>query len=185
MKPLSPSLFLSSAADYHETMVSKGFKPLISDLRLSHLNILFSRLKQVGHVEMLRDNFRQYIVVCLSFLLFSDLLEHLQNQRSIKQVTGGQIVSEVDKDGEMIPRVIEFKSKMDEVLSRAFGGSIDFYQSYKVLPVIFSSNHPFIKSSNHQIIKSSNHQIIKSSNHQIIRSSHHQIIKSSNYWIHL
>ncbi len=137
-------------------MVSKGFKPLISDLRLSHLNILFTRLKQVGHVEMLRDNFRQYIVVCLFFSFFSffsfDLLKHASNQRFDKQVTGGQIVSEVDKDGEMILRVIEFKSKMDEVLSKAFAGSIDFYQSYKVPPFILSSFHPLFFSSFHPLV---------------------------------
>eukprot|EP00755_Sulcionema_specki_P016611 Sspe_Gene.10480::Locus_3507_Transcript_1_1_Confidence_1.000_Length_2639::g.10480::m.10480/K10609/CUL4; cullin 4 len=91
-------------------IIAKGFNTLLDNHNIEDLALLYRLLKlpRVNKLLLLRDAFKDYI-----------------------KEMGHKKVSDEANDAQMIPELLGFKKRMDEVLNEAFGGQKEFEYALK------------------------------------------------------
>ncbi|KAG2445601.1 hypothetical protein HXX76_000212 [Chlamydomonas incerta] len=89
-------------------LLDRGLGPLLDGHRVGDLGRLYGLLGRVGAGEALRAAFREYV-----------------------RATGLALVKDEEKDKEMVERLLDLKSRLDEVVAGAFGRSEAFGATLK------------------------------------------------------
>mmetsp|Transcript_45216 Transcript_45216/g.98348 ORF Transcript_45216/g.98348 Transcript_45216/m.98348 type:complete len:737 (+) Transcript_45216:130-2340(+) len=107
-KPLLHEVRQTLLAAHIDVILEKGFTQLIEATRLAELTTLYSLLAMVDALPKLRVCFAEYI----------------------KRV-GAAMVADVEKERTLVQELLQFKEKLDLVLSRAFCANEQFSHSLK------------------------------------------------------
>lgn len=94
--------------DHVAAILRKGVEALIDSCAVDDLARLYRLLSRVGQVSRLRVSFTD----------------------SIKRV-GTDIVSDVEREKDMVTRLLELRGRMDSIVEKAFGGCRDFGDAMK------------------------------------------------------
>lgn len=111
-----------------QTIVDRGLKTLLDEVRVEDLQLLYSLFGRVAALPCLKNAFGDYVKVreahgvslCATFRgLYSSLL------LSVHQTKGKSIVSDPTRDEQMIPSLIVLQSDIETVLSKSFANDAD------------------------------------------------------------
>jgi len=91
-----------------DTIISKGFNPLMESNRDDDLKRMYQLLQRVNGLDKLRVAFIQYV-----------------------KATGGGIVSDLEKDKTMVQELLDFKQKCDNILYKSFSSNENFTYGLK------------------------------------------------------
>lgn len=107
-KPLVAVIEQELLARHVKDIIDKGFDALVDASREGDLRRMYTLFARVGHLDALR-------------LALSDYVKK----------TGKQIISDPEKDAEMVSILLEFKAKLDQVQSDSFFNNESFANSLK------------------------------------------------------
>jgi cullin-4 len=107
-RPLLAAVERALVAAHLPALLDKGFGPLMAEGRVADLARLYALAGRVGAHDALR----------------AALAAHVK-------ATGKRLVSDADKDGDMVPQLLDLKARMDAVLRDAFSGSEPFANALK------------------------------------------------------
>ncbi|PNW75189.1 hypothetical protein CHLRE_12g516500v5 [Chlamydomonas reinhardtii] len=107
-RPLIAAVEGALVARHTGPLLDRGLGPLLDGHRVGDLGRLYGLLGRVGASEALRAAFREYV-----------------------RSTGLALVKDEEKDKEMVERLLDLKSRLDEVVAGAFGRSEAFAATLK------------------------------------------------------
>ena len=107
-RPLLAAVERALVASHLQALLDKGFAPLMAEGRVPDLARLYALAGRVGAHDMLRTALSSYV-----------------------KATGKRLVTDAEKDGEMVTQLLELKARMDAVLRDAFAGSDSFANALK------------------------------------------------------
>lgn len=107
-RPLLAAVERAMVAAHLPALLDKGFAPLMAEGRVPDLARLYALAGRVGAHDALRCALSAFV-----------------------KATGARLVTDAEKDGEMVPQLLDLKARMDVVLRDAFAGSEPFGNALK------------------------------------------------------
>ena len=107
-RPLLAAVERALVTAHLQALLDKGFAQLMTEARVPDLARLYALAGRVGAHDRLRGALAAYV-----------------------KATGKRLVTDADKDSEMVTQLLELKARMDDVLRDAFAGSESFTNALK------------------------------------------------------